>query len=31
MTEVGGGDLASTRQKAIDALCEHFANDALTV
>ena len=31
MTEVGSGDLGSTRQKAIDALCEHFANDALTV
>jgi hypothetical protein len=31
MTEVGGGDLGSTRQKAIDALCEHFANDALSV
>ncbi|MBT8395825.1 MAG: DUF1707 and DUF2154 domain-containing protein [Gemmatimonadetes bacterium] len=31
MTEVGGGDVGSTRQKAIDALCEHFANDALSV
>lgn len=31
MTVAGGGDLGSTRQKAIDALCEHFANDALSV
>ncbi len=31
MTTAGGGDLGSTRQKAIDALCEHFANDALSV
>ena len=31
MTESGGGDFGSTRQKAIDALCEHFANDALSV
>lgn len=31
MTEPQGGDLASVRQKAIDALCEHFANDALSV
>jgi hypothetical protein len=31
MTESGGGDFGATRQKAIDALCEHFANDALTV
>ena len=31
MTEVGGGDLGTTRQKAVDALCEHFANDVLTV
>jgi len=27
----GGGDLGVVRQKAIDALCEHFANDALSV
>jgi hypothetical protein len=25
------GDLGEVRQKAIDALCEHFANDALSV
>lgn len=31
MTSTGGGDLGSTRQRAIDALCEHFANDALSV
>jgi hypothetical protein len=31
MTVADGGDLGSTRQKAIDALCEHFANDALSV
>ena len=31
MTTASGGDLGSTRQKAIDALCEHFANDALSV
>jgi len=31
MTEVGSGDLGSTRQQAIDALCEHFANDVLSV
>ena len=31
MTEAGGGGLATTRQQAIDALCEHFANDALSV
>ncbi len=31
MTEAGGGDFGSTRQEAIDALCEHFANDVLSV
>jgi len=31
MTEAGGGPPGGTRQKAIDALVEHFANDALTV
>jgi hypothetical protein len=31
MTEAGGGDFAGTRQQAIDALCEHFASDALSV
>jgi len=31
MTESGGGGLATTRQQAIDALCEHFANDVLSV
>jgi hypothetical protein len=31
MTEAGSGDLSTTRQQAIDALCEHFANDALSV
>lgn len=31
MTEAGGGDFGSTRQEAIDALCEHFANDNLSV
>jgi len=31
MVEPQGGQLATTRQKAIDALCEHFANDALSV
>ena len=31
MTEPGGGELGATRQEAIDALCEHFANDALSV
>jgi len=31
MTESGGGGLGTTRQKAIDALCEHFANDVLSV
>lgn len=31
MTEAGGGTLGPTRQNTIDALCEHFANDALSV
>lgn len=31
MTESGGGELGLTRQQAIDALCEHFANDVLSV
>ena len=31
MTEADGGELGTARQKAIDALCEHFANDALSV
>jgi len=31
MTDTEGGDLLDTRQKAVDALCEHFANDALSV
>ena len=31
MTESGGGELGVTRQQAIDALCEHFANDVLSV
>lgn len=31
MTESGGGGLGTTRQQAIDALCEHFANDVLSV
>jgi hypothetical protein len=31
VTEPQGVDLGSVRQKAIDALCEHFANDALSV
>jgi hypothetical protein len=31
MTEADGSGLGPTRQKAIDALCEHFANDALSV
>jgi hypothetical protein len=31
MTESGGRDPGATRQKTIDALCEHFANDALSV
>jgi hypothetical protein len=31
MTEAGGAHLGGTRQKAIDALCEHFANDNLSV
>ena len=31
MTEAGGSDFGGTRQQAIDALCEHFASDALSV
>lgn len=31
MSEEDGGGLGGTRQQAIDALCEHFANDALSV
>jgi len=33
MNEAGAGgvELGTTRQKAIDALCEHFANDVLSV
>ena len=31
MTESGGGGFGVTRQQAIDALCEHFANDVLSV
>lgn len=31
MTEAGGGKLGGTRQQTIDALCEHFANDVLSV
>jgi hypothetical protein len=31
MMESGGGALGTTRQQAIDALCEHFANDVLSV
>ena len=31
MTESGSPTFGDIRQKAIDALCEHFANDALTV
>lgn len=31
MTEADGGGVGNTRQKAIDALCEHFANDVLSV
>lgn len=31
MTEAGGEGLVTTRQQAIDALCEHFANDVLSV
>jgi hypothetical protein len=31
MTESGGSDLGGTRQQAIDALCEHFANDVLSM
>jgi len=31
MTESGGEGLGTTRQKAIDALCEHFASDVLSL
>jgi hypothetical protein len=31
MMESGGGALGTTRQQTIDALCEHFANDVLSV
>jgi hypothetical protein len=31
MAESGAGDIGQTKQQAIDALCEHFANDALSV
>ncbi len=31
MTELGPGEVGGVRQAAIDALCEHFANDALSV
>jgi hypothetical protein len=31
MAESGAGDTGNTKQQAIDALCEHFANDALSV
>jgi len=31
MADPDNGPLGTTRQKAIDALCEHFANDALSV
>jgi hypothetical protein len=31
MSDAEAGDFPDTRQKAIDALCEHFANDALSV
>ena len=31
MTESGPGEIEGARQAAIDALCEHFANDTLTV
>jgi hypothetical protein len=31
MTDSGAGAFGQTRQQAIDALCEHFANDALSV
>lgn len=31
MTEAGGEGMGTTRQQAIDALCEHFANDVLSV
>ena len=31
MAESGGGELGGSRQQVIDALCDHFANDALSV
>lgn len=31
MNDSGDADLGGTRQQAIDALCEHFANDVLSV
>ncbi len=31
MTDAGDQDLGGVRQQAVDALCEHFANDALSV
>lgn len=31
MTEMGGGEVGTTRQKTIDALMEHFAQDRLSV
>jgi len=31
MADTGSEELGGTRQQAIDALCEHFANDALSV
>ena len=31
MTEWGGGGFGTTRQQAIDALMEHFAEDRLSV
>lgn len=31
MTESQGGEMGTSRQKAIDALCEHFASDNLSV
>lgn len=31
MTDTGDGGLGGVRQQAVDALCEHFANDVLSV
>jgi hypothetical protein len=31
MTDTGDQDLGGVRQQAVDALCEHFANDVLSV